>query len=153
MVVRQDDVRGVKRKVRTHEVGLLEGGNDTRLSRRGDDSHRVALSLDPLHLLRHPWALLALGRELLGDLVELAGDEGVLLFLIHGEVVLLLEAEEHVAEVVAHEVLEKGVDIVDGVDVVLLHHLIGEVGTSFEGETLRLAESVVTVEEDVLGLL
>jgi hypothetical protein len=67
--------------------------------------------------------------------------------------VLLLEPDEHVAEVVAHEVFEQRVGIVGGIDVVLLHHLIGEIGTCFEGETLRLAESVVTVEEDVLGLL
>lgn len=66
---------------------------------------------------------------------------------------LLLEADEHVAEVVAYEIFEERVDIVSGIDVVLLHHLIGEIGTCFEGETLRLAESVVAVEEDVFGLL
>jgi hypothetical protein len=35
---------------------------------------------------------------------------------------------------------------------VLLEHLVGEIGTCLEGETLRLAEGVVTVEEDVLDL-
>ena len=66
---------------------------------------------------------------------------------------LLLEADEHVAEVVTDEVLEERVDSVGSVDVVLLHHLIGEIGTCFERETLRLAESVVTVEEDVFDLV
>ena len=66
---------------------------------------------------------------------------------------LLLEADEHVAEVVADEVFEERVDSVGSVDVVLLHHLIGEIGTCFERETLRLAESVVTVEEDVFDLV
>ena len=73
--------------------------------------------------------------------------------MAHGEVVLLLKANEHVAEVVAYEVFEQRVGVVGGIDVVLLHHLIGEIGTCFERETLRLAESVVTVEEDIFDLL
>lgn len=65
---------------------------------------------------------------------------------------LLLEADEHVAEVVADKVLEERVGVIAGVDVVLLEYLVGEVGTGLEGKTLGLAESVVTVEEDVLDL-
>ena len=34
----------------------------------------------------------------------------------------------------------------------LLEHLVGEIRTCLEGKTLRLAEGVVTVEEDVLDL-
>lgn len=136
----------------THEVRLLQGGNDTRLGRRRDDSHRVALSFDPLELLCDTRALLALGRELLRHLVKLTSHELILLLLAHREVVLLLQSDEHVAEVVPDEVFEKGVDIVGDINVVLLHHLIGEIGTCFEGETLGLAEGVVTVEEDVFNL-
>jgi hypothetical protein len=136
----------------THEVGLLERRNDTWFGRSRDDGHRVALCLDPLQLLSHTWALLALGTELLGDLVELTSNEALHIVVWHGEVVLLLEALEHVTEVVADEVFEKRVGVVFGVDVVLLHHLVGEVCTCFEGEPLRLAEGVVAVEEDVLDL-
>lgn len=109
----------------THETSLLERGNDTRLGRGGHDSHGVALVLDPLQLLVGTGALLALGRQLLGDLVELTGDEIVLLVLGHLEVVLLLDADEHVAEVVADELLQQLVDGVGGVNVVLLQHLVG----------------------------
>ena len=52
----------------------------------------------------------------------------------------------------ADKVLEEGVDIVAGADVVLFEDFVGELGTGFEGEALRLAESVVAVEEDVLDL-
>ena len=136
----------------THEVGLLERGNDTWFSRSRDDGHWVALCLDPLQLLRHTGALLALGTELLGDLVELTSHEALHVVVGHGEVVLLLEALEHVAEVVADEVFKERVGVVFGIDVVLLHHLVGEVCTCFESEPLRLAEGVVAVEEDVLDL-
>ena len=61
-------------------------------------------------------------------------------------------ADEHVAKVVADEVLKERIGIIAGVDLVLLEHLVGEIGTCLEGETLRLAEGVVTVEEDVLDL-
>ena len=98
------------------------------------------------------WTLRALLRELLRDLSEFLGHVLILLLFAHLEVVLLLEADEHVAEVVSHKVLQQGVDGVGGIDVVLLHHFIREVGTCFEGETLRLAKGVVTVEEHVLDL-
>ena len=139
-------------RTRTHEVGLLEGGNDTWLCRCGDDGHWVALLLDPFHLLGDTWALLALLRELGCDGRELTTDVVLLLVLAHLEVVLLLESNEHVTEVVSHEVVEEGVDIVGCIDVVLLEHLVCEFSTCFESETLRLAEGVVTVEEDVFDL-
>jgi hypothetical protein len=110
------------------------------------------LSLDPLELLSHAWALGALLGELLGDLAKLTGNEVLLLLVRHGEVVLLLQADEHVAEVVADEVFEEGVGVVGGIDVVLLHHLVGEISTSLERQTLGLAEGVVAVEEDVFDL-
>jgi hypothetical protein len=53
---------------------------------------------------------------------------------------------------VAHEVFEEAVGGVGSVDLVLGEDLIGEVGTSLEGDTLGLAQGVVTVEEDVLAL-
>ena len=139
-------------RVLTHEIGLLERCKNAWLSRGRDDSHWVALSLSPLHLLSHAWALLALVRKLLGDRVKLTSNELLLLVITHGEVVLLLQSDEHVAEVVTDKVLEERVDVVGGIDVVLLHHFVGEVGTSLEGKTLRLAESVVTVEEDIFDL-
>jgi len=33
-----------------------------------------------------------------------------------------------------------------------LHDLVGEISTGFEGKTLRLAESVVTIEENIVDL-
>ena len=137
---------------RTHEAGLLERSNDARLVRRGDDGHWVALILHPLQLLIGARALNTLLGELLRDFLKFTTDELVLLFLWHAEVVLLLQTEDHVAEVVAYEVLEEAINGVGLVDVVLLHDLVGEVGACFESETLRLAESVVTVEEDVFDL-
>ena len=136
----------------THKTGLLEGGNDARLGRGGDDSHWVALVVSPLQLLVRTWALHTASGQLLGDLVELTVDELVLLIFTHLEVMLLHESLDHPAEVHAHEVGEEAIDGVGLVDVVLLHDLVGKVGACFEGETLRLAESVVAVEEDILDL-
>ena len=135
-----------------HEVGSLQTGNDTGLGRRADDGHGVALGFDPLHLLSDTGAFLAFLGELLGDTSEFLGDIVVLLLRAHGEVVLLLEADEHVAEVVANEIFEQRVGGVAGIDAVFLHDLIGEVRTSLEGQTLRLAQRVVAVEEDVFNL-
>jgi hypothetical protein len=119
-----------------HEVGLDEGGDDAGLGRGRDDGHGVALLLEPLELLGDAGALDALLRELLDDLAELAVDVLVDFFGGHFELVLLLQADEHVAEVVADKVLKQGVGIVFGIDVVLLEHLVGEVGTCLKGETL-----------------
>lgn len=136
----------------THEIGLLQGGDDTRLGGRRDHSHRVALILSPLQHLVGTWALLALRRELLRHLVELTRDEFVLLFVAHLDVVLLHEPLDHAAEVHTDKVCQETVDGVPLVDVVLLHDLIGEISAGLEGETLRHAEGVVTVEEDVFDL-
>ena len=119
-----------------HEVGLDERGNDTRLGRGRDDSHGVALVLGPLELLSDTGALDALLGELRNDSAELHLDVLVNLVVAHLEVVLLLQADEHVAEVVADKVLEQGVGVVAGFDLVLLEHFIGEVGTCLESETL-----------------
>jgi len=92
--------------------------------------------LDPFELLGNAGALDALLRKLLDDLAELAVDVIVNLVGRHFELVLLLQADEHVAEVVADKVLEQGVGVVAGFDLVLLEHFIGEVGTCLESETL-----------------
>lgn len=136
----------------THETGLLERGDDTRFGGRRDDGHRVALIMSPLQHLVGSWALHAALGELLRDFLELTGDERLLLFIAHLEVVLLHESLDHAAEVHAHEVGEEAIDGVFLVDVVLLHDLVGEIGAGFESETLRLAESVVAVEEDIFDL-
>ena len=130
----------------THETSLLERGDHTRFGGRRDDGHRVALIMSPLQHLVGSWALDAALGELLRDFIKLTRDERILLFIAHLEVVLLHESLDHAAEVHAHEVGE------EAIDVVLLHDLVGEVGAGFEGETLRLAESVVTVEEDIFDL-
>ena len=147
--------RGVDMLIReeAHEVRLLERSNDPRLCGSRHNAHRVALRLGPLELLRHARALGALLAELLGDAVELHADVFLDFVLLHLEVVLLLQAEEHVAEVVANEVLQEAVGVIAGIDLVLLEHLVGEIGASLEGETLGLAERVIAVEEDVLDLL
>ena len=65
---------------------------------------------------------------------------------------LLLESDEHAAEVFPYELLEKGVDGVGGIDVVLLQHFIRELRACLERQTLRLAESVVAVKENIFHL-
>lgn len=136
----------------TEQVGLLQGCQDTRLGRGRDDSHRVTLLLSPLELLRHAGALGAFLAELLGDLAQLPSDVVLTLLITHGEVVLLLQTDEHVAEVVAHKVLQERIGVVAGVNLVLLQHLVGEIRTCLERQTLRLAERVVAVEQDILDL-
>ena len=140
-------------KLLTHQVGLLERSDNTWLGGCRDDGHWVALFLDPLQLLCCSRALNALRTKLLGHRIELTSNELVYLLLGHLKVVLLLESDEHVTEVVPDEVLEERIDIVLSINVVLLHHLIGEIGTCFERETLGLAEGVVTVKEDVFDLV
>jgi hypothetical protein len=135
-----------------HEVGLDQRGEDTRLGGRRDDGHGVAVVFGPLQLLGDAGALDALLGKLVDDLAELAVDVLVHLVVTHLEAVLLLQADEHVAEVVADEVLEERIGVIAGVDGVLLEHLVGEVGAGFEGETLGLAEGVVAVEKEVLYL-
>lgn len=59
---------------------------------------------------------------------------------------LLLEVDHHATEVLTNEVFEERVDSVAVGLAILLQQLISEVCTSFESQTLREAESVVTVE-------
>jgi hypothetical protein len=66
--------------------------------------------------------------------------------------VLGLQGIEHAAEVVADKVFEQLLSGVLVVDLVLCEDLIGELGAGLESQTLRLAERVVAVEEDVLDL-
>ena len=136
------------------KVGLLERGNDSALGGGADDGHGVALVLKLLQLLGDARTLNSLLTELLGDRAELARHEVIDVLVTHGEAVLLLQTVEHAAEVVADVVLEQlGTGVVRRVlDIVLLHHLVGEVGAGLESKMLRLDERVVAVEHDVLDL-
>ena len=135
------------------EADLVERGKDARFCRSADDGHWVALLLEPCQLVTCTWALLALLGELGSDATKFLVDVLLDLVIWHLEVVLLLEIGDHASEVLAYELLEELVDSVAFFLVVLLEKLVGEVCTSFEGETLGEAESVVTVEEDILDLL
>ena len=122
-----------------HDVGLLKTGNHTRLCTGADNAHGVSLLLEFLQLLRCTRAWLALLTELLGDTTEFLANVVVKLFWRHGEVVLLLKTDTHATEVLPNEVFEEGFGGIAGIDVVLLHDFIGEVGTSLEGEVLAEA--------------
>ena len=87
-----------------------------------------------------------------GDAGHQPGEPVVELGVVHGEVLLGLEGLEHAAEVVSDKVLEQLLGRVALRLALLLEDLIGELGAGLEGETLRLAECVVAVEQDVLGL-
>ena len=73
-------------------------------------------------------------------------------FLIHSSCswALLALGRELLIELTSHELV---LLFLAHLEVVLLHHLVGEIGTCFECKTLGLAEGVVTVEEDVFDLL
>ena len=102
--------------------------------------------------------LLELGRAVdaglripleLGDhAVFLLRDVALHLIVRDLEVELLLQRDDHAAEVLAHEVGEELGPRVALVDVELGEDLIAEVGAGFEGEFLRKDEGVVAVEED-----
>lgn len=134
------------------DADLLNAGHDTGLRRGGDDGHGVALVLDPFEHLRSARAWLALLAQFRSDATELHLDVAVNLLVGHVEVVLVLQAIEHAAEVVTHKLLEQLVDRVASGAVILGKHLIGEIGASLESQTLTQAESVVAVQEDVLNL-
>lgn len=71
---------------------------------------------------------------------------------LHGEVVFLLQAAHHAAEVLAHEGVEElraGESI--GL-VLLLEDFIGELGAGFEGEFFGENEGIVAVEEEFCDL-
>jgi hypothetical protein len=132
---------------------LVERGNDTRLSRGRDDSHGVALLLQLDELGSSTGALLALLGQLLGDGTEFLVDVLLKLLGRHLEAVDLLEVDHHATEVLANKLLEELVDGVALALAMLLEKLVGEVGASLEGKTFGEAESVITVEQDVLDLM
>ena len=115
---------------------LLYAGDDTGLGGGADNGHGVALLLQALKLLRNAGAGLALLAQLGGDGAELAVNVGIDLIRGHGEAVLLLQADEHAAEVVADEVLQQ---LLNGVALRLapfLQDLVSQVRAGLEGQTL-----------------
>lgn len=134
------------------DADLLNAGDDARLGGSRNNSHGVAVPLDPLEHLWSAGAGLALLAQLGGDTAKLHLDVAVDVLVGHLEVVLFLQAIEHAAEVVADKLLEQLVDGVAGIAVVLGKDFIGEVGAGLKSQTLTQAESVVAVEEDVLSL-
>lgn len=134
------------------DLGLDERGNDTRLGRGGDNTHRITLLLETLELLGGTGAGGGFLRQLLGDTSELLGDIVLEFVGLEGEVVLLLQADQHATEVLTDKVFEEAVDGVAFWKTVLFKDFVGEIGTCFEGKTLREDEGVVAVEKDVLDL-
>jgi len=134
------------------KVALLEGSDNTRLSRGRDNRHWVSLALGPFQLLCDIWALDSLLAELGSDSVQLLGDVLLKLGIGQLEAVLLLQTLEHASEVVANEVLEESLSGVSLVDLLLCHEFVGEIGTCLEGQVLRLAQGVITVKENILDL-
>ena len=122
-----------------HDVGFLETGNHTRLCTGADNAHWVSLLLELLQLLWCTRAWLAFLAEFLCDSTEFLTNVVVKLLWRHGEVVLLLKTDAHATEVLPNEVFEEGFGGIAGIDVVLLHDLIGQVGTSLEGKMLAEA--------------
>jgi hypothetical protein len=134
------------------DTNLLDGGNNTGFGAGGDDAHLVALLLSPLHHFWGTWAWLALLGELGGNGTEFTINVRVNFRRLHLEVVNFLELVAHAPEVLADKGLEKLVDRVGVVDVVLLEDFIAELGAGLEGKELRECEGVITVEEDVSDL-
>ena len=131
---------------------LLNRRNDTALGRRRNNSHGVALLLEPLELLSHTRTLNRLLAQLASDGAQFLLNVVVHLLRRHLEVVLLLQAVEHTAEVVADKVLKQLLERVALRLAKLLKHLIGQVGAGLEGQALRQTKRVVAVEKDVLDL-
>ena len=119
-----------------HLIRLDQARHDSALRARAHHGHGVALLLQVLQLLRGAGALGALFAELGGDAVELLAHVELQLVLGQLKVVLLLQAEQHAAEVVADKVFEEGVGGVAFREAFLLQDLVGEVGASLEGATL-----------------
>jgi hypothetical protein len=129
----------------TINAHFLETRHHPGLRARAHDAHRIPLRLDLLQLSSHAIALDCFGGQLGGDGAELAVDVFVELLGGHGEVVFLLEADHHPAEVVAHEVLEELVDCVALGEAMFLEELVCEIRAGFEGEALGEDEGVVAV--------
>ena len=89
------------------DAGLLDGSDDAALGGSRDNRHRVALLLELGELLSHARALDSLLAELESDGAEFLCDKVLHLVVGHLELVLLLQALEHAAEVVADKVLEQ----------------------------------------------
>lgn len=119
-----------------HLIGLDQAGDNTRLGAGADDAHGVALLLEALELLGRTWARLSLLAELPRDAVELLADVALQFSVRQCEVVLLLKAHAHAAEVLADEVLEESIGGIALGEALLLHNLVGQVGAGLEGETL-----------------
>lgn len=64
----------------------------------------------------------------------------------------LLKVDHHATEVLTDELLEELVDRVALSLAILLQQLVGEVSASLKGKTLREAESVVAIKQNVLDL-
>jgi len=134
------------------DTGLLERGHNTRFGRGADDRHGISSFVQLLQLLGDTRAWSSLCGQLRDDLAEFTADVVLHLIWSHLEVVLLLETHQHSAEVLTDKVFEEGVDTVAFLDAMFLEKLVGEIGASFEGETLGEDEGVVAVEEDVFDL-
>lgn len=117
------------------DADLLDASDDTGLGRGTDDGHRVALLLEVLKLLRGARAGRALLAQLRSDGPELTVDVGINLFRRHGEVMLLLQAHEHAAEVVADKVFEQLINCVTLGLAPFLQDLVGQVGAGLESQT------------------
>ena len=135
-------------------VNLLDRGNDTTQSRRGDDRETVLLRLVKfVELLVATDAGLGLGLERGNDTVFLHLDVFFTLLVGQSEIEFLLEALDDAAEVLADEIdheLGAGVALIDALG---FEDLVGELGTCFEGELFGEDEGVVAVEQDVGDLL
>ena len=134
------------------DFGLDERGDDTRLGRGRDNTHGIALLLEILELLGNTRAGGCFLRQLLGDTSELLGNVVLEFIGLEGEVVLLLQTNQHATEVLTDEVFEEAVDRVAIWETVLLKDFVGEIGTCFESKTLGQDKGVVAVKENVLGL-
>lgn len=134
------------------DASFLQRGNDTGLGGGADNGHRIALLLEGLELLRRTGARSAFLAQLGGDGTKLTVNVGISLIGRHGKAMLLLEANEHTTEVLANEVLKQ---LLNGVPLRLapfLEDLISQVGASLKSQTLRQAEGIVAVEQDVFDL-
>ena len=134
-------------------VDFVDAGLDTAERTRADDGHAVLLGFVQLvKLLGAPHAGFGVSLQLGNHSVFFHGH--ILLHLRTGdrEVELFLEVHNHTAEVLADEVIEELGTGVAVWNVVFGEDLVGEVGTSFEGELFREDEGVVAVEEDLSDL-
>ena len=130
-------------------VDFVDAGLDTAQSTRADHSHAVLLGFVQLvELLAAPHAGFGIPLQLVNHPVFFHRHVFLHLRAGDGEVELFLEVHDHAAEVLADEVIEEFGAGVAVWDIEFGEDLVGEVGTSFEGELFGEDEGVVTVEED-----